>query len=288
MKPTRSILLLLAFILSACNLGAPPPQDSSALATSAALTVEAVLSPAPSPTSAETTPQETSTPPIAAFTPTASEGCENKTTITTWMRDGVTYDAKEVEKKLAPGKNFVMSWIVNNSGTCTWNDKYKFIFESGERLTTADTFAIMPFEQTVPPGDSLTITVTMTAPAAPGNYESAFSLVNAEGDAILTVGVLTNVGTSSSGSLPAPGDLRYAYDCTAGVVSITLTWIDKANGEEGYRIYRDGNKLTDIPSDSTTYSEIVPASGSYEYTVAAYDKSGESPTRVTAATTNCQ
>ncbi len=279
-KPFILLTFLLGFSLSACNLGAPAPQEAGDQATAAALTVEAVLTSAASPTPAAT--------PTPQATPSAEETCEQRVNINAWRRNNVTYDKQEVDKRLAPGASFVMSLELQNTGTCIWDDSYKIIFESGERLTQGDTFPVMPFGYHVRSGETLTINITMTAPAAPGEYESAFSFVNADGEDLLTVGVLTNVGTASSSKLPAPGDLRYAYDCTSGIVRITLNWVDKADSEQGYRIYRDGAKLSDLPAGSTTYEDIAPAPGSYQYTVAAYDASGESPAKVNAETSNCQ
>ncbi|MBI3167353.1 MAG: hypothetical protein HYZ22_02660, partial [Chloroflexi bacterium] len=187
-----------------------------------------------------------------------------------------------------PGTNFVMSWTVQNSGTCVWDDTYKMVFDSGERLTPQDSFPVMPKGYTVKSGESLTINIQMTAPSAPGAYESTFKLVDAGGNHVFIVGVLTNVGTPTNSSLAAPGDLRYTYDCSGGITRISLTWKDKADGEEGYRIYRDGEKLTDLPAGSTVYDDIAPSPGSYQYTVAAYNEGGESPTKVQAETSNCQ
>lgn len=282
-NPALPLLLIVSFILSACNLGAPAPQNGSDVATAAALTVEAVLaSPAASPTAAQTENTNTAAPTVQA-------NCEQRATIVTWMRDNVTYDAAEVNKRLAPGKGFVMSWALQNSGTCVWDDTYKMTFESGERLTQQDSIPVMPKGYTVQPGETLTINIQMTAPSAPGEYETSFSFTNAEGVDVLNVGVMTNVGsTSTSGNLAAPGDLRYAYDCTGGIVRISLTWQDRANGEDGYRIYRDGAKLADLPAAATVYDDIAPAPGSYLYTVAAFNASGESTAKVTAETSNCK
>lgn len=282
-NPALLILLTFSFIISACNLGVPAPQNNSESATAAALTVEAVLTrPAASPTAGQTENMNTATP-------TAQANCEQRATIVTWMRDNITYDAAEVNKRLAPGKGFIMSWALQNSGTCIWDDTYKMTFESGERLTQQDSIPVMPKGYTVKPGEILTINIQMTAPSAPGEYETSFSLTNAEGVDVLNVGVLTNVGsTSAAGNLAAPGDLRYAYDCTSGIVRISLTWQDRANGEDGYRIYRDGAKLSDLPAGSTVYDDIAPAPGSYLYTVAAFNASGESTAKVTAETSNCK
>ncbi len=291
MKTLPLISIILAFALASCNLGASAPQDPAAVATSAALTVEAVLTrPAASPTAgAQVTPTASPVPGVAIDGTTAeAPACEERTEIASWTRDGKTYDKAETDKPIPPGKGFVMTWVLKNAGTCVWNDKYKMTFDSGERLTTADTFAVMPFGYTVQPGESLTIMIQMTAPSAPGTYESTFRFIDAEGESVLIPGVLTTVGTPSSGSVAAPGDLRYQYSCSPGVVNITLTWKDRSDNEAGFRIYRDGTKITDLPSGSTTYDDVLSTPGSYAYTVAAFNSGGEAPINVTAETTNCQ
>lgn len=291
MKSTPFVILIvtLSFVLSACNLGASAPQDGSAVATAAALTVEAVLSPAATPLAVQATPEASQIPGVAIDGTTAEPAaCEENTNIVTWERDGKTYDKAEVDKRLPPNQGFVMSWVIQNTGTCTWTDGYKMVFDSGERITPGDSFPAIAQGLTIPPGGALSLTIPMAAPSTPGEYETTFRIDNAAGERVMFIGVLTHVGTPSSGKLPAPGDLRYSYDCTSGVVSITLTWVDKADDETGYRIYRDGAKLTDLPAGATTYSDIAPAPGSYQYTVAAFNSDGESPTNVQAETTNCK
>jgi hypothetical protein len=291
MKRIHLILhFILSLLLASCNIGVPAPQDQAEAATSAALTVQAVLSPAASPTAEA---QATSTtPPIPGVaidgTTAESPQCAESAEIAAWTRDGVTYDKTEVDKLLKPGVGFVMSWIFKNTGACVWNDGYKMIYESGERLTEADTFGVMPVGFTVQPGETLTVTIQMTAPSAPGTYESTFKLIDPNGKHVIIPGVITKVGTPSAGSLPSPGDLRYEYSCSPGVVNIKLTWKDRSNNEEGFRIYRDGTKITDLPSGSTSYDDVLSAPGSYAYAVAAFNSSGEAPANVTAATTNCQ
>lgn len=289
---TRSLLVSLSLILSACNLGAPAPQDANALATAAAQTVEAVLTPAASPVAAQATPEASPIPGVAIDGSTAepanSAACTENNIIIAWQRDGSTYDKKTVDTPLAPGSNFNMSWVLENNGTCVWDDSLVFKFTDGTRLTVQDEIPVMPKGYTVRTGEQLTLNIQMTAPTAPGTYETSFSLVNAAGENIFNVGVLTTVGNATNASLAAPGDLRYSYDCSSGSVNITLNWIDKADNEAGYRVFRDGAKLADLPAGSTSYNDIAPASGSYQYTVAAFNTGGESASKVLAETSNCQ
>lgn len=296
MKNTRILpLLIINFILAACNLGELAPQDSSALATSAALTVEAVLTqPAPlaSPTAgAQFTPTATPTRiPGVAIDGTTAEPiqCEERAEIAAWTRDGKTYDKSAVDTLLPPDKGFVMSWDFKNAGTCIWTSDYKMIFDSGERLTEADSFGIIPEGNKIQPGETLTVTIQMKAPSAAGTYESTFKMIDPQGKHVIIPGVITKVGTPSTGNIPAPGDLRYEYSCVPGLVTISLRWKDRSDNEDGFRIYRDGTKVTDLPAGSTSYDDLLAAPGSYAYAVAAFNASGESPANVTAETTNCQ
>ncbi len=278
-KALASILWSACLLLTACNLPGENAPISNVLATSAAETVQAELAPA-----ATQTVTVTFTP--AATTPT-STACEDSGMYTMWMRDNAVYDVNEVNRLVAPGVVFTMAWTLQNTGTCTWDSSYKMYFDSGEQITQTDVFPIMPAGTLIPPGGSVSVRIPMSAPAEAGTYESVFRLQGESGEAVLNLGVITKVGTASQ-TLASPADLRYSYDCSSGLVNISLTWVDKASDEDGYRIYRDGTKLADVAAGSTTYSDIAPSSGKYNYTVAAFNANGEAPTQVKANTENCQ
>lgn len=292
MKNHRFFLLivLLMFVIPACNLGTPAPQDGNAIATSAAQTVEAALTvPAASPTAeAQTSPEPGVAIDGTTAEPPTTDGCEDTASILRWERDGKPYDKTEADKPLEAGQAFVMSWIIENTGQCIWDDQYKIIFDGGEKLSPSDSFPAVSQGLTVVPGTEIRVDIPLAAPTKPGTYETSFSLVSPEGKSALYFAIFTTVGGSTNASLPAPGDLRYSYDCSSGQVNITLTWNDKAQDEAGYRIYRDGIQLAELSANTTTYSDIAPASGSYQYVVAAYNAGGEASTKVQAETTNCQ
>jgi hypothetical protein len=275
--------------LTSCNL-AGPSQETSAISTSAAQTVQVLLSPPVTFTAVQPLPSKT---PTAKATPTQTikAPCEDTATYTAWTRDNLVYDATEVDKPLSPNETFLMTWTLQNTGTCTWTSVYKMIFYSGTSLTTSANFPILPNGGTVAPGGTVTVNITMSAPAEAGEYESSYRLQDEQGKAVATYGVITKVGNPASQpaaqSLSSPGDLRYTYDCTSGSVSISLSWVDRANGEDGYRVYRNGAVVADLAAGSTSYSEFVPGSGTYNYSVAAYNAGGESPTQVVVSTSNC-
>jgi predicted small secreted protein len=286
---TLALLLLVSFTLTACNLGASAPQDGSAIATAAAQTVEAALT---SSAVQAATPQASPIPGVAIDGTTAepadTAACEDNNIIISWQRDGATYDKKAVDTPLAPGTNFSMSWVLENNGTCIWDDAIVFKFTEGERLTVQDEIPVMPKGYKVSTGEQLTINVQMTAPTTPGSYETSFSLVNAEGKNVVNFGVLTTVGNAVSTSLASPKDLRYTYDCSGGTVNISLFWVDVSADETGFRIYRDGAQVGEVPAGATSFSEIAPGVGTFNYSVAAFNASGEAPANMPVTTSNCQ
>lgn len=289
MKPiySTSILLIVSLMLSACNLGAST-QKPDAVSTAAAQTIEALLTPAAAAAATQTIAAEVSATQVIAATQTSTAACEDSATNTAWLRDKAIYDVKAVNTPLAPNKPFIMTWTFLNTGTCIWDNVYQMYYESGTSMTRSANFAILDVGETVAPGQTVTVDIEMTAPAEDGEYQAIWRLQNHRGEALMNFGVMIKVGSASSQTLKSPDDLIYTYDCTTGVVNINLIWIDAANNEDGYRIYRDGNKLADLPAGSTSYVDIAPSIGEFDYIVAAFNSSGEAPTKVVVKTKNCQ
>src|SRR5258706_11371909 len=98
-----TIVLCACLSLAACNMPASSGPGSSAISTSAAQTVEAVLSPAATQGGLATAPVSMAATP-KAFNDTSQ--------YTAWTRRGLNYDAKGTKKSLAPGKVFTNSWTV--------------------------------------------------------------------------------------------------------------------------------------------------------------------------------
>lgn len=84
--------------------------------------------------------------------------------------DGTTY---------APGAAFVKTWRLKNIGTCAWSD-VSLIFDSGEQMGAP---ASSPLPTTVNPGQTVDITVNMTAPSTAKNYFGFYKFKSASGGA---------------------------------------------------------------------------------------------------------
>jgi hypothetical protein len=89
---------------------------------------------------------------------------------------------------------------------------------------------------------------------------------------------VTPQATAGQNAPARPGSSKsfnyWEYDCATRTV--TLRWIDSANNESGYHIYRNGQMIADLPAGSTTYSETISSGVSFVYSIRAYNDAGES------------
>ena len=83
--------------------------------------------------------------------------------------------------KIGAGKDFKMTWELFNSGTCTWDSNYKLVSAGGEQMAALT--EVKPLSNnTIPPGSSLTIFITMRSPAEAGDYSGDWQWVNGNGE----------------------------------------------------------------------------------------------------------
>ena len=80
--------------------------------------------------------------------------------------------------KFAPGETFTKTWRLKNRGTCTWTPDYMLVFTSGDSM--GNTTAIR-LPGNVAPGQSVDVSVTLTAPTRRGDYIGYWMLRNPSG-----------------------------------------------------------------------------------------------------------
>ena len=56
----------------------------------------------------------------------------------------------------------------------------------------------------------------------------------------------------------APSIQDWHFDCSGGTMTFNLTWEDRATNETGYRIFRDGEAVVELPANSTAFTETIP------------------------------
>ncbi len=251
-------LLLFTVMLSvlatgACGLGQNParatlqasvtpditptfPSPPSATPDGATHTPEPSATPAATPTAGvtaePTTPAESPTPGTALPVATGAAG-ENAAEFVSdvTVPDGTTF---------TPGEAFVKTWRVKNAGTATWGEGYVFAFATGAQMGGP---ASLPLPNSVAPGETVDISVDLTAPAALGSHTGFWQFRNAAGepfgigpDANQPVYVQINVGvagnaspapTTAPGASPAPTTAPSGggFQVTSAVMSVDQTSI---------------------------------------------------------------
>ena len=224
MKKTRTRLLVLilvsTLILGACNM--PDPEDqANADATIIAETSAAVFTKA-AETAAAAGPSAT---PVIASEPTITPVPTNtlfptqgptatKTPIpcnrATFVKDVTIPD----NTSMAAGATFTKTWRLKNSGSCSWDSGYILLFDSGEQMNAPATATIT--SGSIAPGDTIDISVDLTAPASPGTYQGNFKLrspnnivfgINADGQGPFWVKVVVAEPTATPTTVPAEADI---------------------------------------------------------------------------------
>lgn len=185
-----SLVILLAVVLSSCNLPADDPgldEQPPDVQTSVAQTVAAAdgngegdSSPEPPTATAEGTSQETETPqPTQTEEPTSTQE-PSETPLpcnaAEFVKDVTIPDGKTFE----PGTAFTKTWRLKNVGTCAWTSGYDLVFAGGDAMSgpSAQQLTTDPVET----GETLDISVDLTAPGSAGVYRGNWELRDPEGE----------------------------------------------------------------------------------------------------------
>jgi hypothetical protein len=94
------------------------------------------------------------------------------------------------------GTVFRKTWRIRNSGTCTWDAGYRFMFLSGDRMSGPRSSPLgsldrnpqsPPLFPSVRPGEEIELSVTLIAPSEEGTYEGQWQLFAPDGTPFGTV-----------------------------------------------------------------------------------------------------
>ena len=92
--------------------------------------------------------------------------------------------------KIVAGNTFTKTWRLRNSGSCTWDTRFDVAFVDGTQMTSGK---VWDLPKEVKPGETIDISIDMTAPSTVGNYQANFQMVNPNG-------VRFGTGADSKGS----------------------------------------------------------------------------------------
>ena len=142
------------------------------LTRNALQTLQAGASVTPGGPIALTTPTPTATlfsglgTPITTFTPVGTNACDSSVYIAdVTIPDGTSVTA---------GQTFTKTWKVSNTGTCTWTAAYQIMFISGDAMSGK----AVQIGKEVKPGETIEVSVPMTAPSSAGTIKGTWRLSN--------------------------------------------------------------------------------------------------------------
>lgn len=78
---------------------------------------------------------------------------------------------------------------------------------------------------------------------------------------------------------PAP---VWNFTCSGGTMTFTMEWTDKANNETGYRVFRNGEPVAELPANSTSYADSIAllAGENAEYYLQVFGPNGSANSSV--------
>ena len=248
----RSVLAGAGLILAmlACNMPFEqilPPND---VQTAAALTLQAIL-----------TPSITSTASAPVITATASP---RPTRTVTSVGSPIT--------SITPTYSVPMLTVLEPTNCRTGpGEEYEVIFTylEGKELEIAGRYD---------PGD---FWLVKSNESPNGNCWLWGEYVEVTGS-YWAVASVTPPPTATSAPPRQPGIVEWNFSCGVGTLTFTVTWADNASDETGYRIFRNGETIVELPANSTTFTDLfnVSADQSVEYYVQVYSPVGTANTSI--------
>jgi hypothetical protein len=228
----------------ACSLPVEQVPPPDAIQTAAALTLQAVLTPSITPSPANPAETVSSTPRV---TRTASPAGSPTTTITPTYSVPIATIRESTNCRAGPGEEYDV--IVT--------------YLTGKELEIAGRYD---------PGN---FWLVKSNESPTGTCWLWGQFVDVAGS-YWAVSSVTPPPTATSAPPRGPGLNRWEFSCSDGSLTFTVIWVDNANNETGYRIFRNGEQIVELPADTTTYTDTFAVSSDQpvEYYVQVYSPVG--------------
>jgi len=245
MKTCKSIytgLFFLSLVLSACTFPGSPPTPELSLDEQAATIVALTLDAAPTATN---TPSET---PEPVNSPTLSVTRTPSPTITPTYSVPLLTVNEPTNCRTGPGQSYDVIFTLLAGATVEIVGRY-------------------------PTNNYWTVKVQgLNEPCWMwGEYATASG-------SYWTVPSVTPPATLTPSPPGAPSISNWEYECGFGNVTVTLEWTDRADDESGYRIYRGDELVTELPPNSSAFTEVIEAEEGEDitYRIEVFNSAGAS------------
>lgn len=264
-----SLLIIITLLMNACNL--PSSGGTDTASTAAAQTIEALLSAIPPTSSAVSTP--TFTPvasaatltPISILTNTPVASPTSNCNVMQFITDVTIPDGTIV----APGTAFTKTWRLKNVGTCTWTPSYAVVFSDGNSMNGPSTQTLTG---NVNPGQTVDISVNLTAPASTGDYTGNWKIRDAAGVLFGKFYVQIKSQNPVTATYTLPPAIVFAvtsvtFNITSNCPNFNYTANITTNGAGTVNLHRVfGNGGTDSTPRTLTFA----SAGTQSFTEAVY------------------
>ena len=221
------------------------------------------------------------TPPPSASTPAPPQiPCDSMTYVADLTVPDGTY--------MNPGQNFTKTWRIKNTGSCTWNSSYKFVFVQGNSMGGQP----QSIQGTVAPNQNYDMSVSMQAPTTPGTYAGWWQMMNAQGTPFGTRVWVEIVVPAPQQPQPQPTPVAPNIEYFTGPQSavqvgeiIVLRWAYSTTDLVSAKLTRtnpDGSVIAlyggaDVPTPGT-YEDLAAVAGTYTYTLSVSTEFGGTQT----------
>ncbi|MBV6396858.1 MAG: hypothetical protein HFACDABA_02460 [Anaerolineales bacterium] len=174
----------------------------------------------------------------------------------------------------APGAAFKKTWRLKNAGTCTWSTSYSLVYASGEKMGSTLSVA-MP--KAVAPGESVDVSVDMSAPSAAGKYRGNWQLKNASGvlfgigskaNGVFWVEIVVSSGGTSTGAAYNFADKACDAAWTSGAGTLACPGAD--GDAKGFVLKQATPKLENGVADANPGLLVMPQAVNNGFIQAAY------------------
>jgi len=245
-KNFKSALAAVSLLLAvfACNMPFeqfPPPDE---VQTAAALTLQAILT--PSLTSTASTPVITATP-SPRVTRTVTNGVSPTTSMTLTPSVPIATVREATNCRTGPGEAYevIITYLMGKELEIVGRyDPGNFWLVKSNESPTGTCWLWGQF-----------VDVT-------GSFEAVPSV--------------TPPATATGAPPASPIIIEWNFSCGGGALNFTVTWRDAADNEAGYRIFRNGDAIVELPANTTTYTDLFNVSGdqSVEYYIQVHSPAG--------------
>lgn len=174
----------------------------------------------------------------------------------------------------APGTAFKKTWRLKNIGTCTWTTAYSLVYASGEKMGTVTAVAL---PSNVAPGQTVDVSVDLTAPASAGKYRGNWQLANASGvkfgigstaQGVFWVEIVVSSGGTSAGVVYNFADK--ACDAAWSSAAGTLPCPGTDGDAKGFVLKQANPKLENGVADASPGLLVAPQAVYNGYIQAVY------------------